>query len=118
LRVIRLRDIRDDWRDLPAAATVRIRAGSANLGVMDRKDDTGKDEAGKNHPLVAYARYSEIGFIIPAAVFLGFFIGKGLDRWLHTKWLFLVGLILGAVAGFVEMIRMATSSSDKRKNKE
>ena len=86
---------------------------------MDRKDDTGKGEAGKRHPLVAYARYSEIGFIIPAAVFLGFFIGKGLDHWWHTKWLFLVGLILGAVAGFVEMIRMATSSSeDKRKNKE
>jgi ATP synthase protein I len=86
---------------------------------MDRKDDTGKQEAKKSNPLVAYARYSEIGFIIPAAVFLGFFLGKGLDHWLHTKWLFLVGLIVGAVAGFIEMIRMATSSSeDTGKNKE
>ena len=86
---------------------------------MDRKDDTRKPEARKSSPLVAYARYSEIGFIIPAAVFLGFFLGKGLDRWFHTKWLFLVGLIVGAVAGFIEMIRMATSSSgDTGKNKE
>jgi F0F1-type ATP synthase assembly protein I len=86
---------------------------------MDRKHDSGKDEARKGNPLVAYARYSEIGFIIPACVFLGFFIGKGFDHWLHTKWLFLVGLILGAIAGFIEMIRMATSASeDKQKNKQ
>jgi F0F1-type ATP synthase assembly protein I len=56
------------------------------------------------------ARYSEIGFIIPAAVLLGFFLGKLLDYWLHTTWLYLAGLIFGAVVGFVQMIRMATSS--------
>lgn len=56
------------------------------------------------------ARYSEIGFIIPAAVLLGFFLGKLLDYWLHTNWIYIVGLIFGAVVGFVEMIRMATSS--------
>jgi F0F1-type ATP synthase assembly protein I len=56
------------------------------------------------------ARYSEIGFIIPAAVILGFFLGKLLDYWLHTHWIYLVGLIFGAVVGFVEMIRMAFSS--------
>ena len=33
----------------------------------------------KKDPLVALTRYSEIGFIIPAAVLLGIFLGKGLD---------------------------------------
>lgn len=65
----------------------------------------------KKDPLVALARYSEIGFIIPAAVLLGFFLGKGLDYWLHTKWLHLVGLLFGAVVGFTQVIRMALSSS-------
>jgi len=65
----------------------------------------------KKDPLVTLARYSEIGFIIPAAVLLGFFLGKGLDYWLHTKWLYLVGLLFGAVVGFTQMIRMAMSSS-------
>lgn len=60
------------------------------------------------------ARYSEIGFIIPAAVLLGFLIGRLLDYWLHTKWIFIVGLIFGAVVGFVEMIRMATSSMEDK----
>lgn len=65
----------------------------------------------KKDPLVALARYSEIGFIIPAGILVGFFIGKLLDYWLHTKWLYLVGLLLGAVLGFYQMIRMAVSSS-------
>lgn len=61
----------------------------------------------KKDPLVSLARYSEMGFIIPAAVLLGFFLGKLADYWLHTKWLYLVGLLFGAVVGFWQMIRMA-----------
>ena len=64
----------------------------------------------KKDPLVSLARYSEIGFIIPASVLLGFLLGKLLDYWLHTEWLYLVGLLFGAVVGFGQMIRMALSS--------
>ncbi len=65
----------------------------------------------KKGPLVALARYSEIGFIIPAAVLLGFFLGKLGDYWLHTRWLYMVGLLFGAVVGFWQMIRMAMGAS-------
>ena len=65
----------------------------------------------KKEPLVSLARYSEIGFIIPGATLLGFFLGKLLDYWLHTKWLYLVGLLFGAVVGFAQMIRMAMGAS-------
>jgi F0F1-type ATP synthase assembly protein I len=61
-------------------------------------------------PMASVARYSEIGFIIPAATLVGFFFGKLADYWLHTKWLYLVGLLFGAVVGFIEMIRMANSA--------
>ncbi len=64
----------------------------------------------KKDPLVSLARYSEMGFIIPAAILLGFFLGKLADYWLHTKWLFLVGLLFGAVVGFWQMIRMAVGA--------
>ena len=40
----------------------------------------------------------------------GWLIGLALDHWLHTTWLYLAGLILGIVAGFVELIRTATAS--------
>jgi len=49
--------------------------------------------------------YAQLGFLFPAATVVGWLIGAGLDRWLHTRWLYLVGLILGIVAGFVELIR-------------
>jgi F0F1-type ATP synthase assembly protein I len=65
----------------------------------------------KKAPFVSLARYSEMGFIIPAAVLLGFFLGKLADYWLHTKWLYLVGLLFGAVVGFGQMIRMAIGAS-------
>ena len=35
----------------------------------------------------------------------GLAIGAGLDRWLKTKWITLVGLLVGCVAGFIELIR-------------
>jgi F0F1-type ATP synthase assembly protein I len=62
-------------------------------------------------PIVSLARYSEIGFVLPAAVLLGFFLGKLLDYWLHTKWLYLAGLLFGAVVGFSQVIRMAIDAS-------
>ena len=70
----------------------------------------------KQDPAVSLARYSEIGFIIPSAVLLGFFLGKLLDYWLHTKWLYLVGLLFGAVVGFTQMIRMAIGASKDKPN--
>jgi F0F1-type ATP synthase assembly protein I len=65
-----------------------------------------------NNPAVVWARYSEIAFIIPAAVVVGLLLGKLLDYWLHTHWLFLVGVIFGAVVGFVQMIRMVTRTKE------
>ena len=61
---------------------------------------------------VIWARYSEIAFIIPAAVVVGLLFGKLLDYWLHTRWLFLGGIIFGAVVGFIQMIRMVTKAKE------
>ena len=74
---------------------------------------SGDDSTGKKSVLVQLARYSQLAFIFPAATFAGWLIGVGLDHWLHTTWLYLVGLILGIVAGFVELIRTVTSSESK-----
>ena len=73
----------------------------------------GDDTTGKKSFLIQLARYSQLAFVFPAATFAGWLIGVGLDRWLHTTWLYLLGLILGIVAGFVELIRTVTSSESK-----
>ncbi|HEY2499015.1 MAG TPA: AtpZ/AtpI family protein [Candidatus Angelobacter sp.] len=50
-------------------------------------------------------RYSNLGFVLPAAIVTGLLIGAALDRWLKTSWITLVGLLVGCVAGFIELIR-------------
>ena len=64
----------------------------------------------KKSMLVQLANYSQLAFIFPAATVAGWLIGLALDHWLHTSWLYLAGLILGIIAGFVELIRTVTSS--------
>jgi|SRR5450755_693398 F0F1-type ATP synthase assembly protein I len=77
------------------------------LPMADKPELDSSSSPRTKDPLVSLARYSEIGFIIPAAVLLGFFIGKLADYWLHTHWIYLAGLLFGAVVGFWQMIRMA-----------
>jgi len=60
------------------------------------------------------ARYSQLAVTLPAATVVGWLIGYALDKWLHTTWLYLVGLLLGIAAGFVELIRTVTSSESKQ----
>lgn len=51
------------------------------------------------------ARYSQLAVIFPAALVVGWLVGAALDRWLHTTWLYLAGILLGITAGFVELFR-------------
>ena len=62
---------------------------------------------------VQIARYSQLALILPAATLVGWLIGVGLDHWLHTTWLYLLGLIAGIAAGFVELVRTVMSSEPK-----
>jgi F0F1-type ATP synthase assembly protein I len=50
-------------------------------------------------------RYSNLGIILPASVVVGLLIGAALDRYFKTSWITLVGLLVGCVAGFTELIR-------------
>jgi F0F1-type ATP synthase assembly protein I len=61
---------------------------------------------------VQMANYAQLAIIFPAATVVGWLIGLALDHWLHTTWLYLVGLILGIIAGFVELIRTAAKNSE------
>jgi F0F1-type ATP synthase assembly protein I len=71
------------------------------------------DNSDKKNSWVQIARYSQLAFVFPAATVAGWLIGAALDRWLHTTWLYLAGLIVGIVAGFVELIRAALSDESK-----
>jgi F0F1-type ATP synthase assembly protein I len=79
---------------------------------LAEKTPSENEPRGRSSFFVQIARYSELAVIFPAATVVGWLLGAALDRWLHTTWLYLVGLILGIIAGFVALIRAVTSSSD------
>jgi F0F1-type ATP synthase assembly protein I len=79
-------------------------------------DDTGRGTGNNSSSddkksWVQVANYAQLAFVFPAATVVGWLIGLALDKWLHTTWLYIVGLILGIVAGFVELIRTVTKNT-------
>ena len=67
-----------------------------------------EDPDRKKSPWVQFGRYSEIAFMLPAGTVAGYLLGSLLDRWLHVSWISIVGLLLGTVAGLIELIRTAS----------
>ncbi len=82
-----------------------------NDRIDSKTSDSSADSSNANSKrswMLQLARYSQIGFALPAATVIGWAFGKLLDRWLHTSWLYFAGLILGIIAGFIELIRVAS----------
>jgi ATP synthase protein I len=58
--------------------------------------------------MVQVGEYTSLAFLLPACAVVGWFAGKWLDGAFHTHFLYLVFLILGIAAGFVQLIRQLT----------
>jgi ATP synthase protein I len=57
--------------------------------------------------IVKAERLTQIAVVLPAAVVIGWGLGALLDKWLHQNWIYIVGVVFGAIAGLVEAIRQA-----------
>jgi len=51
------------------------------------------------------AELSAVGFAMALSIVIGLALGYYADRWLGTRWLILVGLLLGIAAAFVGLFR-------------
>ena len=73
------------------------------------KPGTKRDDGGMG-TLLRAEKLTQIAFILPVAVFIGWALGAGLDKWLHQQWIYLVGIIFRAVAGFIQIFRLVAAS--------
>ena len=57
----------------------------------------------------------QLALVLPAAVLIGALAGTWLDKHFHTRWIVVVGILIGAVAGFVQIFKTAARAmrSDK-----
>jgi F0F1-type ATP synthase assembly protein I len=83
--------------------------------VKGSEQKPGTDDASARRSFfLQLARYSQLAFVLPACTVTGWLIGAGLDRWLHTSWIYLAGLLLGIAAGFVELVRTVISRESSK----
>ena len=60
--------------------------------------------AKKSWPVLV-GEYTALAFLLPSCAVAGWLLGGLLDKAFHTTWLHLPFLLLGIVAGFVQLIR-------------
>ena len=55
--------------------------------------------------------YASLGIMLPAATVTGYFLGLLLDYLFHTSFLYIVFLLIGTAAGFIEFIRVVSRNA-------
>lgn len=71
-------------------------------------DSNPKKSGGALGMLVQGESMIQLAFVLPIACVLGWAIGSALDKHFHTEWIGIVGILLGAAAGFIQIFRMAS----------
>jgi F0F1-type ATP synthase assembly protein I len=66
----------------------------------------------KKNWVVMVSEYTQLAFVLPAATFAGYAIGYLLDRAFGTHFFYLVFLLIGIAAGFLQIIRKVTKDSE------
>jgi ATP synthase protein I len=84
------------------------------MGMPDPPDDqppqgTSSSKDGALKSLSGVQSLLQLGLLLPACVVIGWAVGLALDHWLNLHWVNIVGLIAGAIAGFIQTVRVAMS---------
>jgi F0F1-type ATP synthase assembly protein I len=58
--------------------------------------------------LVTAESMIQLAIALPAGCVIGWLVGSWLDRHFHQSWISIAGILLGAVAGFVQIFRTAS----------
>ena len=75
------------------------------------KHDSAATSGGGKGPLgelVKAESMIQLAIALPAGCVIGWLVGSWLDRHFHQGWISIVGILLGALAGFVQIFRTAS----------
>lgn len=80
--------------------------------VADENGKPAKGSAGRGKgalgQLVTAESFIQFAIALPAGCVIGWLIGAWLDKHFHQHWMGVVGILLGAVAGFIQIFTMAS----------
>jgi F0F1-type ATP synthase assembly protein I len=66
------------------------------------------EKKGAMRELVRAESMIQLAIALPAACVIGWLAGSWLDRHFHQHWIGIVGIVLGAVGGFMQIVMMAS----------
>jgi ATP synthase protein I len=72
--------------------------------------DNGASGGGKGAlgELVKAESMIQLAIALPAGCVIGWLVGSWLDRHFHQGWIAIVGILIGAAAGFIQIFRTAS----------
>jgi ATP synthase protein I len=71
-------------------------------------DDAGNKKGNALGELVKAESMIQLAIALPAGCVIGWLIGAWLDKHFHQNWMGIVGILLGAAAGFMQIFLMAS----------
>ncbi len=89
-------------------------AGVLWFGSMADQGQDGRAKDGAGRPrgvlgdLVKAESMIQLALVLPAACLIGAVLGSALDKHFHTGWMAVTGIVLGAVAGFIQIYQTAS----------
>jgi ATP synthase protein I len=66
-----------------------------------------EEKKGALGELVKAESMIQLAIALPAGCVIGWLIGAWLDRHFHQHWMGIVGIVLGAIGGFMQIVIMA-----------
>ena len=77
---------------------------------MAEDEDGGKKSGGGGglQDLVKAESMIQLALVLPIGCVLGWLVGAALDKHFGTGWMGIVGILMGAVGGFIQIFRMAS----------
>jgi ATP synthase protein I len=79
----------------------------ADDGARDNDSRSGGGGKGALGDLVKAESMIQLALALPAGCVIGWLGGEWLDHHFHQNWIAVVGILLGAAAGFVQIFRTA-----------
>ena len=78
-----------------------------NKDVMDEEANNPAKKYSSLKDYVKAEQMVQLALAIPIGCVLGMLLGSWLDRRFHTGWIAIAGILVGAVAGFVQIFTVA-----------
>jgi len=71
-------------------------------------DENKPKKSGALGDLVTAESMIQLALVLPIGCVLGWVVGSALDKHFGASWMGIVGILLGAVGGFIQIFRMAS----------